>query len=47
MSKYSDKFKLEVIKYCIDERNGILPTVRHFNVDAKEAKFKLSKKDQI
>jgi len=23
MSKYSDEFKLVVIKYCIDERNGV------------------------
>lgn len=38
MSKYSDKFKLEVIKYCIDERNGILPTARYFNVDVKQVK---------
>ena len=38
MSKYSEEFKLEVIKYCIDERNGVLPTARYFNVDVKQVK---------
>ena len=38
MSKYSDEFKLKVVKYCVDEMKGVLPTARYFNVDKKQVK---------
>ena len=38
MSKYSDEFKLKVVKYCVDEMKGVLPTARYFNVDEKQVK---------
>ena len=32
MSKYSEKFKLEVVKYCIDEQHGYKDAAKHFNI---------------
>ena len=32
MAKYSDEFKLEVVKYCIDEQHGQSTTAKHFNI---------------
>jgi len=34
MSKYSNEFKLEVIKYCIDEHHGYLDTAKHFSISS-------------
>ena len=36
MSKYSDEFKLKVVKYCIDKRVGFLETAKHFNIGKSE-----------
>jgi len=32
MSKYSDKFKLEVVKYCVNEHHGYKDAAKHFNI---------------
>lgn len=32
MSKYSNKFKLEVVKYCVDNHHGYLDASRFFNI---------------
>ena len=34
MSKYSHEFKLEVIKYCIDEHHGYIDTAKHFSISS-------------
>ena len=34
MSKYSNEFKLEVIKYCINEHHGYLDTAKHFSISS-------------
>ena len=36
MNKYSDEFKLTVVKYCIEENHGIRETARHFKIPSKE-----------
>ena len=36
MSKYSDEFKLKVIKYCIEEFHGYGNTAKHFNIPSSE-----------
>ena len=35
MSKYSNEFKLEVVKYCIEGHHGFKSTADHFNIPAK------------
>ena len=35
MSKYSNEFKLKVVKYCIDGHHGFKSTADHFNIPAK------------
>ena len=32
MPKYSNEFKLQVVKYCIDEHHGYTATANHFNM---------------
>ena len=32
MSKYSSEFRLEVVKYCIEENHGIDNAAKHFNI---------------
>lgn len=32
MSKYSNEFKLKVIKYCIEEHHGYVDAAKHFNI---------------
>ena len=32
MSKYSNEFKLKVVKYCIKGHHGYKDTARHFNM---------------
>ena len=34
MSKYSNEFKLEVVKYCIEEHHGVRVAARHFSIPA-------------
>ena len=36
MSKYSNEFKLEVIKYCIEEHHGYGSTAKYFNIPSRE-----------
>ena len=36
MSKYSNEFKLEVIKYCIEEHHGYSSTAKYFNISSLE-----------
>ena len=36
MSKYSLEFKLNVVKYCIEEQHGFKEVAKHFNIPAKE-----------
>lgn len=36
MSRYSSEFKLEVVKYCIDEHYGFKEATKYFNIPAKE-----------
>ena len=36
MSKYSDEFKLQVVKYCIEEYHGYDSTAKHFNIPSVE-----------
>ena len=36
MSKYSDEFKLKVIKYCIEEFHGYGNTAKYFNIPSSE-----------
>ena len=36
MSKYSLEFKLNVVKYCIEEQHGFKEAAKHFNIPAKE-----------
>ena len=36
MSKYSNKFKLEVIKYCIEKHHGYGSTAKYFNIPSLE-----------
>ena len=35
MSKYSNEFKLEVVKYCIEGHHGFKSTADYFNIPAK------------
>lgn len=35
MTKYSEEFKLEVVKYCIEEHNGFKLAAKHFNIPSK------------
>ena len=35
MSKYSNEFKLKVVKYCIEGHHGFKSTADHFNIPAK------------
>ena len=34
MSKYSNEFKLEVVKYCIEEHHGVKDAAKHFLIPA-------------
>ena len=34
MSKYSDEFKLEVVKYCVEKHHGVKDAARHFSIPA-------------
>lgn len=34
MSKYSNEFKLEVVKYCIEEHHGVKDAAKHFAIPA-------------
>lgn len=34
MSKYSNKFKLEVIKPCIEEHHSVKDVSKHFSIPA-------------
>ena len=36
MSKYSNEFKIEVIKYCIEEHHGYSSTAKYFNIPSLE-----------
>ncbi len=36
MSKYSNEFKLKVIKYCIEEFHGYGNTAKYFNIPSSE-----------
>ena len=35
MSKYSNEFKLEVAKYCVEEYHGYSDTAKHFNIPSE------------
>ncbi len=35
MSKYSNEFKLEVAKYCVEEYHGYSNTAKHFNIPSE------------
>ena len=35
MSKYSNEFKLKVVKYCIEGHHGFKSTADYFNIPAK------------
>ena len=35
MSKYSNEFKLEVVKYCVEEHHGYLDAAKHFNIPSE------------
>ena len=34
MSKYSNEFKLKVVKYCIEEHHGVKDAAKHFAIPA-------------
>ena len=34
MSKYSNEFKLKVVKYCIEEHHGVKDAAKHFSIPA-------------
>jgi len=36
MSKYSHEFKLEVVKYCLEEHHGIENASKHFGIPSRE-----------
>ena len=35
MGKYSKKFKLEVVRYCLEEKHGYIDAAKHFNIPGK------------
>ena len=35
MSKYSNEFKLEVVKYCVEEHHGYPDAAKHFNIPSE------------
>lgn len=35
MSKYSNEFKLEVVKYCVEEHHGYSDAAKHFNIPSE------------
>ena len=35
MSKYSNDFKLEVVKYCLEQNNSYADAAKHFNMPSK------------
>ena len=46
MSKYSNEFKLEVVKYCIEGHHGFKSTADYFNIPAKVTVQKWCRKYQ-
>ena len=44
MSKYSNEFKLQVVKYCIDEQHGYTATANHFNMKQNHTVLKWVRK---
>ena len=36
MSKYSNEFKLEVVKYCIEKHHGYKDASKHFGIPSHE-----------
>ena len=47
MSKYSNEFKLEVVKYCIEGHHGFKSTADHFNIPAKSTVQKWCRKYEL
>lgn len=35
MSKYTNEFKLEVVKYCVDQYHGYIDTAKNFNIPSQ------------
>ena len=46
MSKYSNEFKLKVVKYCIEEHHGYKETAKHFNMAQSHTVLKWARKYQ-
>ena len=46
MSKYSNEFKLKVVKYCIEEHHGYKETAKHFNMAQDHTVLKWVRKYQ-
>lgn len=46
MSKYSDEFKLKVVKYCIEEHHGYADAAKHFNMKQDHTVLKWVRKYQ-
>lgn len=46
MSKYSDEFKLQVVKYCIEEHHGYTDAANHFNMKQNHTVLKWVRKYQ-
>lgn len=46
MSKYSNEFKLRVVKYCVEEHHGYTDAANHFNMREEHTVLKWVRKYQ-